>query len=855
MTGWRKYLLAAGLLLVFAGVGTFAYLYIHFTRMIDARLSGNIFNNASVVYAAPKEVEVGQPASLQDFARRLRQAGYTEGQQDSGVGSYRVEGDRLEIHPGPDSFFHGPIVQEQSAALVFQQGHLSSIEPLDQGGMSLGNYWLEPEVITTLFDSHRAKRRLIHYQDLPPDLIHAVLAAEDHYFFSHHGLVLYRIFVAALADLRLDRRTYGASTISMQVARNIVLMNTRRTWRRKLAEAFVTLLLERRLSKEQIFQLYANDVYLGQRGSFSIYGFAEAANAYFNKDVRNLTVPEAALLAGLIRGPNLYSPYNHPERAISRRNHVIREMLGLGFLTANQAEDAAAAPVGVIRENVEANQAPYFVDMVRDRLLSQFSEHDLISQSYRIYTTLDSDLQKAASEAVQTGMTEVDKEIGARRRRHAPPPDPNQPQVALVALDPHTGAIKALVGGRNYATSQLNHVLARRQPGSSFKPFVYAAALNSALDGSQPLITPATTLLDEPTTFQFGGQVYEPQNYKQEYHGLITVREALTFSLNVATVRLAQMTGYEKVRDLAIQAGINHNIQATPAIALGAYVATPLEIADAYTTFDNSGTYEAANFILAVMDSSGQTLYRSPRASRQVLDPRIAFLMDSLMESVIDHGTGAGVRSRGFTLPAAGKTGTSHDGWFAGFTSNLIAVVWVGYDNDRELGLSGAASALPAWTAFMKRAANFPGYANPQPFTAPPGIVSEEVDQHGNLVTATPAALADPVGDDPTTVHLEYFIDGTQPQAPNVIERVGGILGRIFHPNGNDKVPAAPGMVPPMVPAAVPPPAAANAETAQKPAEESQQSQKKGGFFKRILSVFRGGGSKSTSKKPPSSKP
>ncbi len=818
--------------------------------MIDARLSGDIFNNASTVYAAPKDVEVGQPATLEDFTAGLRRAGYTQGQRDSGVGYYQVEGNRLEIYPGPDSFFHGPVVQEQPAALTFQQAHLTSITSLDRSRTPLENYWLEPEVITTLFDSHRAKRRLVKYEDLPPTLIHAVLAAEDHDFFSHHGLVLYRILVAALADLRSDSRSYGASTISMQVARNIVLMNTRRTWRRKLAEAFVTLLLERRLTKQQIFQLYANDVYLGQRGSFSIYGFAEAANAYFNKDVRSLTVPEAAMLAGLIRGPNIYSPYSHPGRTIARRNHVIREMLDMGFLTADHAQEAAASPIGVTRENVEANEAPYFVDMVRDRLLSQFSEHDLISQSYRIYTTLDLGLQRAASEAVQTGMVEVDKEIRSRRHRHSPPSDPNQPQVALVAVDPHTGAIKALVGGRNYAVSQLNHALARRQPGSSFKPFVYAAALNSGLDGSQPLITAASTLLDEPTTFQFAGQIYEPQNYKQEYHGLITLREALTFSLNVATVRLAQMTGYEKIRDLAIQSGINPDIQATPAIALGAYVATPVEIADSYTIFDNAGTYEGAKFILAVMDSSGHTLYRSPSVSRQVLDPRIAFLMDSLMESVIDHGTGEGVRSRGFTLPAAGKTGTSHDGWFAGFTSNLIGVVWVGYDNDHELGLPGAKSALPVWTNFMKSAVELPAYANPQPFTAPPGIVSAEVDQHGNLVTASPVSLTDPVGDDPTTVHVEYFIDGTQPQPQNPIERLGGILGRIFHPGGV-QAPAAAGMVPPMNPAGAPPAPATRDATPPEPAVKTQPPEKKGGLFRKLFSVFRGGGSKSSEKKQP----
>ena len=336
--------------------------------------------------------------------------------------------------------------------------------------------------------------------------------------------------------------------------------------------------------------------------------------------------------------------------------------------------------------NVEGTQAPYFVDMVKDQLLAQFSEHDLLSQSYRIYTTLDLDVQEAASAAINAGMVEVDKRLKRpKAAKGAPPPDPLQPQLALVVLDPHTGWLKALVGGRDYGRSQLNHVLAKRQPGSSFKPFVYAAALNSGVDGSQPLITPATVLNDEPTTFQFGDQTYEPENYKQEYFGQVTLRQALMHSLNVATVRLAEMVGYEKVRNLAVAAGFNTDLLATPAIALGSYVATPLEVAGAYTIFSNGGTYVEPRFILAVNDASGRLLWRSSEVTRQVLDPRVAYLMVNLMESVINNGTGAGARSRGFTLPAAGKTGTSHDGWFAGFTSNLLAVAWVGYDDDREL--------------------------------------------------------------------------------------------------------------------------------------------------------------------------
>lgn len=846
---WQKLALAGGVLVFLFAVLGCTYLYVHFSRMIDARLRGDVFNHASLVYAAPTPVEVGERATPEAFAAKLQKAGYTTGQAESHFGTYEVGESRLVIQPGPRSFFHGPVMQEEPATLVFKGGRLASITPL-QGGVPLRNYWLEPEVITTLFGTNRSKRRVVRYQQLPKDVVDAVVAAEDHTFFTHHGINLFRILSAGIADLRAGRMAEGGSTLTMQLARNFFL-TPQRTIRRKLQEIFIAILLEHRLSKEQIFTFYANEIYLGQSGSFSMYGFGEAANAYFNKNVSSLTLPEAALLAGIIRGPNYYSPYRHPKRATERRNHVLGEMADAGYISKAQAREASATPLGLAPENVGGTQASYFVDMIQDELLSHFSEQQLLSQSYRIYTTLDPDLQRVASEAVATGMEEVDKRIG--RMRHHPPQPPNgpkQPQVAMVVLDPHTGTILALVGGRNYAQSQLNHALAKRQPGSSFKPFVYAAALNTAIDGSQPLVTPATTLMDEPTTFQFGDQVYEPKNYEDQYLGLVTVREALAHSLNVATVRLAEMIGYEKIRDLAVAAGINTDIKATPAIALGAYDVTPVELAGSYTIFSNSGTYEQPQSILLVNNADGQAIYRVPEVSRQVLDPRISFLMTSLMEGVINEGTGSGVRARGFTLPAAGKTGTSNsyrDGWFAGFTSNLLAVVWVGYDNDQKLDLSGATSALPVWTAFMKRATGLPDYNDVQPFLEPPGIVSVSVNDQGQLAASNSAEK----------VRNEFFIQGTEPHSENPIERIGGILGRIFHPDSKSVAQAAQGVTPePSMPPASPPqPQNQQAAQGDNSPQSPRQTQKKGGLLHRFLSVFKGGDSKTQQQQPSTSTP
>ncbi|MGD0223277.1 MAG: PBP1A family penicillin-binding protein [Terriglobia bacterium] len=806
-----------------AAVGTFIYVYVRFSRVIDARLSGDVFNNTSLVFAAPTPVFVGEAITPDDVAARLRKGLYAEYEGGSQVGTYRQVGNRLEIRPGAASFFQNDFFKEGPAALEFTNGHITSITSLSDTAR-LDSYKLEPEVITTLFDTSRSKRRLVRYQDLPKTVVNAVLAAEDHSFFSHHGVNVYRIIASGLHDFfRSDEIPQGGSTLTMTLARNIFGLTPQRKFSRKINQVFLALLLEQRLNKEQIFELFANQIYLGQRGGFSIYGFGEGASAYFNKDVGSLTADEAALLAGMIRGPNLYSPYKYPARALERRNFVLRSMKEQGMLTPEETGKACGAPLGVVLRNVEGTEAPYFVDMVKDQLLLQFTEHDLLSQSYRIYTTLDLDVQEAASAAINTGAGEIDKRLKrSKAAKNAPPPDPLQPQMALVVLDPHTGWLKALVGGRDYGRSQLNHVLAKRQPGSSFKPFVYAAALTSGVDGSQPLITPATLLHDEPTTFQFGDVTYEPENFKQEYFGEVTLRQALMHSLNVATVSLAETIGYEKVRNLAVAAGFNTGLVATPAIALGSYVATPLEVAGAYTIFSNGGTHVDPRFILAVNDASGRLLWQSSMVTRQVLDPRVAFLMVNLMESVINNGTGAGARSRGFTLPAAGKTGTSHDGWFAGFTSNLLAVAWVGYDDDRELNLQGADSGLPIWTEFMKRATQYPAYRDVTPFEPPTGVVAVPVQVASIL----------PSGNDAVVVANEFFIEGTEPQTQPPRQGGGGILSRLFHSGNATTVP---------VTATTAPPGSENAAVAAPNSNASQQTNaKKGGVLKRFLSIFKG---------------
>jgi penicillin-binding protein 1B len=518
---------------------------------------------------------------------------------------------------------------------------------------------------------------------------------------------------------------------------------------------------------------------LGQHGSFAISGFAEASKAYFNKDLKDITLPEAALLAGLIQRPSYLSPYRHPERAMDRRNLVLDAMVDTHAITRAQAEKAKAAPLNLAPPNVEASDAPYFVDMVRDSLIGKFNENELNDSSYRIYTTLDPDLQKAAAQAVQSGIKLVDEQVTKMRTKRVKVgkkyettvQQGPQAQVALVVIDPHTGAVLALVGGRDYGWSQLNHAVAKRPTGSIFKPFVYAAAMNTALDGSQTVITPASTVTDEPSSFAYGDQIYEPRNYKEEYHGDVTLRYALAMSLNNATVKVAEETGYDKVADLAKAAGIA-SVKATPAMALGSYDASPLDMAGAYTVFANNGIRLSPILLRSVRNGKGDVISNYSTDQRQVLDPRISYVMTSMMEGVINNGLGyTAVRLRGFMLPAAGKTGSSHDGWFAGYTSNLLCIVWVGYDDYSDLRLSGAQTAAPIWTEFMKKASALPAYANMKDFSQPAGVVDVQLDKATNRLATSNCP------DDYTSA----FVAGTEPR-DTCDEQAGmkGFLSKIF---------------------------------------------------------------------------
>jgi penicillin-binding protein 1B len=836
-----KIAVAIFLVLSLAFFGVFAFYYVRYDKIIDRKMKGQIFNNSAKIYARPEVVRDGESSTVDDLVARLKRAGYTEEghKPESPWGKYKLEGDGIEIMPGPQSF-HSP----DGALIRVKGGKIASITSVgDKGGSELDGYELEPQLVTALFEGEqRTKRQLVSFNELPKVMVNAVVAIEDRRFFQHSGVNFYRLIEAAIVDLREHGRQQGGSTLTMQISRGFFLTPEKKI-KRKLTEILIAIELEQKFTKDQIFELYANQVYMGQRGSYSINGFGEAARAYFNKDVRNLSLPEAATLAGIIQSPNYYNPYKRPDRVTERRNTVLESMVETGAITRAQCDEAKATPLKLAAPNVEASDAPYFVDLIKDQLQSRFPENELNDEGLRIYTTIDPQLQHAAAEAVQIGIKIVDDQVikqrthrkkigtGKNAKYETEVAGGPMPQIALVALDPHTGEVLAMVGGRNYAFSQLNHAIAKRPTGSIFKPFVYAAALNTAVNDTPPdqVITASSTVEDSPSTFTYGDQIYEPRNYKNEYKGTVSLRYALMESLNNATVKVAETVGYDKVADLARAAGIT-SVKATPAMALGAYDATPLDMAAAYTVFSNGGTRLDPMLVHSVRAANGDVVQDFQTDSRQVLDPRISYLMTSMMEGVINNGTGFTVRERGFTAPAAGKTGTSHDGWFAGYTSNLLCIVWVGYDDYSDLRLAGGATAAPIWAEFMKRAVALPQYHDVKDFSQPSGVVDVAIDKVTNRLST--AACPE---------HYEVaFVSGTEPQLTceqtdnrNVFQKILG-LGQ----------PAPPPVITGGQPRIAPPNGAQPTQPGTQQAQQqppAQPEQKKKGFFGKLKDIFGGG--------------
>ena len=729
------------------------YYWTVFSGRIDTLLAGEVFTRSAGIYAAPKQLRAGQSVSQEELLAFLKRAGYVEKSQqaDKARGRYYVSGSIVDVEPSDNTVVDGQR-QFQRVRVHFSRNlrAISSLAELDTNAR-LERAWLEPELISSVTGRDRSKRKVIGFNDIPPHLLKAVTVTEDRSFFEHYGVNIRGILRALVRRYDSDPNSpiarQGGSSITQQLVKNL-LLSPEKTIQRKLAEAYMSIILETRLTKEEIFVLYANQVYLGQQAGFSINGFGEAADAYFGKDVTNVSLPEAAFLAGLIRSPNRYNPYHEINTATARRNQVLDNMGETGAISNEEAAQAKQTPLQVTatKGRIDVSDAPYFADYVQSQL-GDIIAGPGVTEHLRIYTTIDLDLQRAAYAALSKQLASLDK-IQANRFA------PGTLQAALVAMNARTGEVVAMVGGRDYSKSQLNRAVdANRQPGSVFKPFVYATALNTAYDPVPRVITPATTYMDEPKTFTFDSQEYSPGNFGDSYRNApVTLRDALVNSLNVITVDVAMEVTVGRVMNLAAKAGLPRPPRAYPAMALGTSEATPLQVASAYTAFATLGTRTAPVAINRITTGSGVTIAAPTPEKNDVMRPDVAYVMTSFMKDVINRGTAAKVRARGFKANVAGKTGTSRDGWFAGYTPNLVCVVWVGFDDGSQLGLTGANSALPIWTDFMSTAlAEHPEWQGD--WVMPPGIEQVAI----NPRTGAPASEDDP------EKRIELFINGTSP--------------------------------------------------------------------------------------------
>ena len=793
---WRvlKIAVALAAIPVIVATAVLIYYYSAFDRLIDEKLGSRTESVETEIYSAPRTIYPGKAIALPEFLSMLRRLGYVERQTD-GTASFPVfqlDSAKNQISVQNDSSQPG-----DAGRVVRIEWAGNRIHRIEEGssGQSIERFALRPALISNIINKNREKRRHVSYGDLPKVLIDAVLASEDRRFFSHSGVDPIRILGALITDIRAGDKVQGASTLTQQFVKNYFLTQER-TWRRKVTDAFMSILLEQRMSKQEIFELYANEVYLGQRGSFSIVGFGEAAEAFFDKSVAHVNLPEAATLAGIITAPNRLTPLRYPERARQRRDLVLDLMAEYEMISPQQREEAKSEPLGVKPANImNYSAAPYFVDYLQDILVERLGDLAVGRSKYKVYTPLDMDLQQAAFESVRDEMVKLDERF-SKGKRAIPP---GTVQASLIAVDPRNGEVLAMVGGRNYGASQYNRITqSKRQPGSIFKPLVYAAALETAESSATPL-TAASLTLDEPTRFEFQDLAYEPRNFKDEYFGEVTMRVAITKSLNVPTIKFAEMVGYAKIADLAHRLGLNEAIKPYPAMAIGAFEVTPLEMVRAYTAFANEGMLSDLIPIRTVLDGAGTPVIFPENKPQRVLSSQVSFLLTSLLQSVMNEGTGAGVRSAGFNLPAAGKTGTSRDGWFAGYTPDLLCIVWVGFDDNRELNLSGSQSALPIWASFMKRAAKLRPLAGEE-FPVPEGISQVEIDPTTGLL-ATDRCLAR---------ELEYFIKGSEPviqcYGNSYEQMMGGAMRSIYSsPAAPPKV--LPDQEPPAEPAKNLPPA------------------------------------------------
>jgi penicillin-binding protein 1B len=662
------------------------------------------------------------------------------------VGAPRVAGEYFSTKDSIEIFLHAQEenrLPARSVRLILANGIVTEVLSVSDG-QPISLVSLEPVLISGMRSGSRQVREWIPLDRVPPTLIRTLLIIEDRRFLSHFGVDPIAIVRALWVNMTRGVVVQGGSTLTQQLAKNLYY-SPKRTIGRKLREVMAAMALEFKYRKEEILESYLNEIYLGQAGPVSIYGVGEAAHRYFSKNLDELSIDETALIVGLIKGPNTYSPVKDVEYATKRRNVVLRRLREEGILTEDAMIQAMARPVKVMLNQAVLTDAPYFVDHLL-REIEQGIGMD-IPDGARIYSTLDPRVQRIVTQALQEGLTKLEKSYPALAEVESPL------QGAAVVLDVKTGHVLAMVGGRNYRLSQFNRaVQAHRSAGSLFKPFVYLAGFEAARDQGMAGLTPATVLVDEPVTLESGTESWSPQNYDRQYRGPVTVRTALEQSLNVPAVRTAHRIGITALTSLLHAFGITTPLADNLSLALGSSSVSLLQITSAYAGLANGGVVIHPVALSNMVREGGETIWSPPLDRRQAATPQGAFLITSLLKGVMDGGTGSKAKALGVKGHVAGKTGTTdgyRDAWFIGYTPDIAIGVWVGFDDERPIKLTGAQAALPIWSELGVRLIP----RDSLDFEMPVGVVQRKIDpKSGQLATSQCPEK-----------RFEFFITGTEP--------------------------------------------------------------------------------------------
>ncbi len=752
-----KWFLPAALL-----VGGSMLLYcLYLSSQIDKRFSGRRWSIPSKVFSDVTILYPGQKINRTLFYEKLHRLGYRKVLHNPrNKGEFRSLGDSLELFLH-DFGMRSVLRQGICVKIKFPENIIESIITITNG-KSIPILELEPEEIMLFFGHDRERRRLVSINQVPRHVIYAVLAAEDSRFYQHRGLDPIGILRALYTNLRYASIRQGGSTITQQLAKNYFL-TPEKTFLRKLKELFMSLTMEIMYEKNEILEIYLNEIYLGQKGSDAINGIGEASFFYFDKPVEELSLIEGATIACLIKGPNFYSPYIHKIRCKKRRDLVLYAMNDKGWISDEALGNALLSPVDAVGYESYGKKAPYFIDYLAYQLTTLYSREDLSSLGLSIYTTLDTQVQMAAEKALHNGLVRLEKSNPTLARQDPP----KKLQGAVMVMQPKTGYILAMVGGRNYNSSQFNRITqARRQPGSAFKPFVYASGLDK--------FTPASILSNKPKTYEINGKVWEPKNYTPVPEEKISVRSALARSINIGTVDLAMRIGLDHIATTANLFGFSIPANPYPSLSLGAYEVTPLNLARAYCAFAADGVLPFPLSLKEVLDENGKILEQRHTSIKRVICPAKAFIMSSMLRSVVEEGTARSLKDMGIWFPVGGKTGTSNnykDAWFVGYTPNILALVWVGFDDGSSVHASGAGAALPIWAELMRM---LPQFVSGNWFKVPPGVVKRTVcSESGQLAVNNRCPhpveeyfLEDNVPKDYCSIHrwlkLQHFMEGVK---------------------------------------------------------------------------------------------